>query len=81
MHFSRDLDLISNFTFKEWNTLAAEEMMEYAVELMSIMKHSLTVPSAVEVIPQLDGLQLCIDIPSTGDPFVDAIANVMHSST
>ncbi len=75
MHFSRDLDLISNYTFKEWNTLAAEEM-DYAVEPMSIVKHSLTVPSAVEVIPQLDGLQLCIDIPSTVDPFVDAVGNV-----
>ncbi|SJL02691.1 uncharacterized protein ARMOST_06025 [Armillaria ostoyae] len=61
--------------WKEWNTLVAEEM-DYLVKSMSVMKHSLTAPSAVEVIPQLERLQLCIDIPATVDPFIDAVANV-----
>ncbi len=61
--------------WKEWNTWAAEEM-GYLVESMSVMKHSLTTPSTVEMIPQLERLQLCIDVASSVDPFVDAVANV-----
>ncbi|KAK0499408.1 hypothetical protein EDD18DRAFT_1151075 [Armillaria luteobubalina] len=61
--------------WKEWDTLTAQDM-EYLAKSMSTIKHSLTGPSTVELIPQLERFQLCIDIRSSGDPFVDTVANV-----
>ncbi|KAK0230109.1 hypothetical protein IW262DRAFT_1488548 [Armillaria fumosa] len=61
--------------WKEWDILTAQDM-EYLVKSMSTIKHSLTGPSTVELIPQLEHFQLHIDIRSSGDPFVNTVANV-----
>ncbi|KAK0190284.1 hypothetical protein F5146DRAFT_1000341 [Armillaria mellea] len=61
--------------WKEWDTLAAEQM-EYLAESMSAIKHLLPSPSTVELIPQLKRLKLCIDVRSSEDPFVDAATNI-----